>query len=321
MPTAAIDVNGTQIYYQDSGPPQNTLGYTTIFVTHGVVVNGVAFERVLPFAGTHGLRIITMNNRDYSGSTPYTDAEIADFLDTVTEVQASAVRRWGEETASFLRFVCQMLGVPRAGGGAGGIILMAEGLGNIATLAILGDARTLGPELSTALAPYLRSVVLYAKANAFVDWCSAHYAPISSVADITPEALRARDTPLPATPSLRKLTDEDLARMTNPGVTGRSALIITTAVEIRQTHLRCAFMDAEPVFPGVNILALWCDSSVWDTLWGARVVDELMKEEPEPGKRKRRTELVGIEDSNHFVHLEQPERLVRLLAELTSKNS
>lgn len=59
---------------------------------------------------------------------------------------------------------------------------------------------------------------------------------------------------------------------------------------------------------------------------------KLMKEEPEPVKRKRRTGLMRIEDSNHLVspdqvsdehvtHIQQTSGpLVRLLAELTSKN-
>lgn len=114
-----------------------------------------------PHAHTYGLRIIRINNRDYADSTRYTDAELADLASKDTEVQAAAVRRWGTETASFLRFVCERLGVPPASDGVGGIVLVAEGLGNVAALAILGDERTMGPGLTAALAPFLRTVVLY----------------------------------------------------------------------------------------------------------------------------------------------------------------
>ena len=40
MPIATIDRKGTEIYYIDSGPPPHMLIYTTIVITHGLIVNG-----------------------------------------------------------------------------------------------------------------------------------------------------------------------------------------------------------------------------------------------------------------------------------------
>ncbi|GJE91030.1 hypothetical protein PsYK624_071780 [Phanerochaete sordida] len=348
MPTATIDDRGTEIYYIDSGPPPHMLIYTTIVITHGLIVNGAAYERTLPVAGRYGLRIIAMNNRDYRGSTPYTDEELADFVDLDIEVQAAAVRRWGRETACFLRFVCETLGVPPARDGAGGVALMAEGVGNTSVFAMLGDARTMGAELSAALAPYLRKVLLFdsssptygiypdtsltfpiadedlpieSTADAFVTWSSAFYVPWPSVASITTKALPTHAKPLLVTPSLRRLPMEDVERMTDFSVTTRSALVMTVAVEVMQRHARCAFMDANAVLPDVEMVAMWCDSAVWVAVWGAKVVDGFMKEQSELGKRKRSIELVKIENSNHFPHLEEPEKLVHLLAKYSRPNT
>lgn len=344
MPLAQIDNAGTQIFYEDSGEPANLPNYTTIVIVHGLIVNGATFARLLPVAAQHGLRIITMNNRDYTGSTPYTDAELAEFVSADTEVQAAAVRRWGHEIASFIRVVCETLGVPATVGGAGGVVLVAEALSVIAALALLGDARTLDPELRTAIAPFLRSVVLFdppgfvfgaradaaltfpvpdasvplaAKADAFIAWCSAHYAPAGALADATPEVLSSRDsTPLPRPRTFSELDDGKRARLVDPGVLLRSALVMATADAIRVGHARRALLDADAVLPSVDVRCLWCDKSPWITLWGAQVFEGFVKEEPEPAKRKRAMNLVKVENANHFVHWEEPERLVKLLAQL-----
>ncbi|GJE91053.1 alpha/beta hydrolase [Phanerochaete sordida] len=343
MPLAQIQEN-VSIFYQDSGAPPNATTYTTIVVVHGLIVNGATFARLLPQASAHGLRIITMNNRDYAGSTPYTDTELAELISPDTEVQASAVRRWGGEVAAFVHFVCTTLQVPAATSGSGGVVLYAESLSSIAALAILGDPRTTSPELRAVLAPYLRKVVLYeppgfvfgarpaggltfpvadaavpvdAKAAAFLGWCSAHYAAVSALGDQTPEALKARDAaPLPTPSSFKGLSQNELAQLVDPGVVGRSALVIATAPEIRTTHTRRALFDADAVLPGVEVLVLWSERSPWITVWGAQVVQGFMSEEAESGKTKRRLELGKVDNANHFIHWEEPERLVQVLVNL-----
>ena len=183
MPIAQINPQGTAIYYQDSGAPEGLLDYTTIVLVHGFAINGgtssilllvprrslpprtAIFERMLPYATKYRLRIIAMNSRDYSGSTPYTADELSDYTSHNVDVQAFAVRRWGHEIGGFLAHVCRDLRIPRtteaADGKTGGLVLVTWSLSVIAGLAILGDPRTLGDELSSQLAPYLRRVIMY----------------------------------------------------------------------------------------------------------------------------------------------------------------
>ena len=120
---------------------------------------------MLPYASKYGLRMITMDNRDYRGSTPYSDEEVADLTSSDVEVQASAVRRWGREVALFLAYVSKTLDIPPVTGeGAkrtGGLVLATWSLSVMAAFSILGDPRTLGDELAATLAPYLRKVILY----------------------------------------------------------------------------------------------------------------------------------------------------------------
>ncbi|EKM49940.1 uncharacterized protein PHACADRAFT_213720 [Phanerochaete carnosa HHB-10118-sp] len=352
MPFAQIDDKGTSIYYEDSGAPDGYPRYTTVVFVHGTLINSATFQRMLPYAPKHGLRMITMNCRDYRGSSPYTTEELADIVSSDIDVQASVVRKWGREVALFLAYVCQVLRTPAiAGEGAkkeGGVVLVTWSSGGIAALSILGDPQTLGDDLAATLTPYLRKIILYdppsraygfmldagfafplvdpsippeKKADAFLDWASAYHTAIPDGVAITPEALLKYNIALPRTPTLRTLAPEDLERTIDRTVATRSVAISGTDARIRQRHARRAFLDADAVLPDVDLLVLWCDQSVWLTIWGVKVFDNLASEEVEPGKRKRRASLLRVRDANHFVHWDEPERMVRLFAEICSNSS
>ncbi|GJE91644.1 alpha/beta hydrolase [Phanerochaete sordida] len=345
MPTAQLNTQGTVIFYHDSGPPKNCAVYTTVVLVHGFAINGGIFERMLPHAATYGFRIIAMNSRDYSGSTPYTPDELSDYTSHNLDKQAAAVRRWAHEIGCFLVHVCSSLRIPRARalprGQIGGLIMVAWSLSTMAALAMLGDARSLGEELSSQLALYLRKVILYdpssrtagvhpdllltwpvadptippeEKPAKFNEWVSSYFTAHPDDAPITVEALHAR-TALPRTPTLLKLTSAELHRVTNPEILLRSGLIVNTDSSIHLRHARTTFSDADAVLPRVEVIVWWCDCTFWMALWGAKVFAEFIKEEPSAGKRKRSASMLKLKDANHFLHWEEPERMVRLLAE------
>ncbi|EKM49951.1 uncharacterized protein PHACADRAFT_130381 [Phanerochaete carnosa HHB-10118-sp] len=332
MPLAQIDDKGTSVYYEDSGAPDGSSTYTTVVMVHGLLINSATFDRMLPLASKYGLRIITMNSRDYRDSTPYTAEELSHMTSPDLNVQASAVRRWGREVALFLAYVCQTLRVPAiAGEGVrkeGGLVLTAWSLSGITILSILGDSQTLGSDLTAALAPYLRKVVLYdspaiifgvtadigltwpyvddtippeRKPDAFVDWASSYNTVLPEGVPITAEALRKHYKVLPRTPTLRTLPTEEFKRTVNPEVSTRSALIMGTDDSIRQKYARRTFSDADAVFPDVDVLFLWCDQSVWLTAWGAKIFQDLVAEAAEPGKKKRKTAFLRVKGVNHLV--------------------
>lgn len=120
---------------------------------------------MLTHASKYGLRMITMNCRDYRGSSPYTAEELAELHNPDVEVAASTVRRWGREVALFLAYVCQTLRIPATTGQGvkqdGGLVLVTWSLSGIAAMSILGDPRTVGTDLESTVARYLRKVILY----------------------------------------------------------------------------------------------------------------------------------------------------------------
>lgn len=107
-----------------------------------------------------------MNMRDYRGSTPYSAEEVAHITSPDIEVQTSAVRRFGQEIAKFLLYVCETKGIPQVTMDgekkSGGLALMTWSLSNIGLLSILGDPDTLGNgKIKFTLARYLRKAILY----------------------------------------------------------------------------------------------------------------------------------------------------------------
>ena len=39
MPTATVDEQGTYIYYEDTGIPEDAVNYTTVMLLHGITIN------------------------------------------------------------------------------------------------------------------------------------------------------------------------------------------------------------------------------------------------------------------------------------------
>ena len=139
------------------------------------------------------------------------------------------------------------------------------------------------------------------KLDVFIDWVSVYTTAVPEGVPITTESLHKHYTVLPRTSTLLALSPEDLERSTDPGANTRSLLVMGTDLGIRQRHARCAFSDADAVLPEVEILAIWCDQSVWLNAWAVKVFHELVQEAPEAGKKKRQTSFVRVKDANHFV--------------------
>ena len=138
------------------------------------------------------------------------------------------------------------------------------------------------------------------KPMAFMAWVSGYYTATPDIEHITPDALRNCVEEHP--PTLHTMSSDDFERIAEPYNLPRSCFaILTIPPSVREGHFRRTFLDADAVLPNVKIVALWCDRSVWITLWSARALDELLQEGPVPGQRKRETSLVKIENANHFV--------------------
>ena len=134
-----------------------------------------------------------------------------------------------------------------------------------------------------------------------MEWVSAYFTSISDIERVTPDALRDRRELKEHMPTLLTLSHDESARIIEPHVVHYFPAIGKVPLSVHERHARRTFLDAEAVLPEVKVVGLWCDRSTWEILWGTKVLDELVREEPEPRKRKREASLVRIADANHLV--------------------
>ena len=141
------------------------------------------FHRLLPIAAASHVRLVTLNRRGYSGSTPLTEKETEPDSRLVTsgeDVTPSTTTRSNRvisdhyttflqqrsaELARFLAWYIDQEQIPlrsgNAGRASGGISLLGWSLGSVPTLSMLAFANTLDPGLVKKLEPYLRKVVVF----------------------------------------------------------------------------------------------------------------------------------------------------------------
>jgi len=165
MPVATVDEKGTQLFYYDTGPPPDLPDYTTLVLVHGTVFYSQIFKPMFPYAHKYGLRLIAINQRDYPGSSPYTDAELADLHGTDVHAQAKMIRDRGIELSEFLLWLIKegMVNkkVETPSGTTGGMSFLAWSSGNIMGFTFFAHLDELPKEDQELLGSYLRGVVIY----------------------------------------------------------------------------------------------------------------------------------------------------------------
>ncbi|KAI5121420.1 hypothetical protein M0805_006183 [Coniferiporia weirii] len=163
MQKALVDKEANiELAYIDSGPvPGDT--YTTLVCVHGHTYHAQTFSRLPPLAPRHNLRIIALNRRDYTGSTPFSPAELADLTGSSEPAHTRFLQARGAEIARFLVRMVVEKNLPRASadGKSGGLALLGWSLGNLTTMAFVSNLDTYPREVLETLEPYLRTFFMY----------------------------------------------------------------------------------------------------------------------------------------------------------------
>ncbi|KAI0072576.1 hypothetical protein K474DRAFT_364455 [Panus rudis PR-1116 ss-1] len=170
MPFAPVNEDGAVLYFEDSGPPPTHNGvYTTVILIHGTSWNGGVFRKVLPFGPEQNLRIITLNQRDYTSSTPLSTSELAQLTSQSPRERLQYLKDRAKEIAKFMLWLVENEKLPPVdgghsdGGGAqGGVALVGWSSGNHLILPLLAfGGEFLNPEEQSLLGKYLRSYVMF----------------------------------------------------------------------------------------------------------------------------------------------------------------
>ncbi|TFK22663.1 hypothetical protein FA15DRAFT_671277 [Coprinopsis marcescibilis] len=157
-----VDNNGTQLAYIDSGPPLNSTNYVTIFAIHGVIFTALIFKRVMEIAAAANLRIVSVNRRDYTGSTALSPSDLGFIVNGTNSQKAQFLQDRGLELLRFMDIFIETNNLPpvSSDGKAGGSALLGWSLGNSFTIPAIAHASELGAESKSRLSRHLRSLIV-----------------------------------------------------------------------------------------------------------------------------------------------------------------
>ncbi|KAE9402012.1 hypothetical protein BT96DRAFT_569113 [Gymnopus androsaceus JB14] len=153
MPIFTLN-NGIEFFYNDSGIP-STSAYTTYFVVHGHTFHSGVFRRLLPVAHKNSHRMITVNRREYPGSTPYTQAELDVFAQGSNDERLNLLLNQGTNLAFLLDGLIQSLSLPPD------IVIVGWSLGNLFTLSLLASITSLPQTVRNRLALSVHKTIMW----------------------------------------------------------------------------------------------------------------------------------------------------------------
>lgn len=130
------------------------------------------FGPMLPFAAANRVRLILVNRRDYPGSTPLSDAELAELGSPDLETRARALAQQGLDIGLFLAWLVREENIPpvstdRDGNKQGGIALVAWSLAHTPLAGFLAHADALPTDALRTLDPCLRSYCIFGEHQSF----------------------------------------------------------------------------------------------------------------------------------------------------------
>ncbi|TBU37177.1 Alpha/Beta hydrolase protein [Dichomitus squalens] len=175
------------------------------------------------------------------------------------------------------------------------------------------------------------------RARAFAHWVSGYFVHHTDALDSTSASPSERERPAAAAlerraylpsppPTLSTLTPDEVARALypSPGAPGGSdALLLAggmrsgTFATLRDEALA---VPADEGLRAVEVRHVWCDRSVWETTWTSWNLRWMFEEARQKSERLREVTWVKLQGANHFVHWDEPERiLVALLTDSVEK--
>ncbi|KAH8111951.1 hypothetical protein DFH11DRAFT_559094 [Phellopilus nigrolimitatus] len=353
MPLISVNEQGRSLFYEDSGVPLGTEeSYTTLIVIHGASFHGGVFKRLLPLAPLHAIRLVLVNRRDYPGSSPYTDTDLAQINGNDAIAHDNFQRARGIELATFVRCFVELEKVPQASpdGKSGGVSLTGWSSGNFYTLPLLAYADSIPAETREAIAPFLRSLIIFDPPRSLFGLSVLeHGFDMLHDASLTPAERAERFAQFFQHMGRHILhaPGPRVARRQRPAAhTRRGAAYChhtrdvcrRYAREVRWTAaLESSEVSVRPILPATyaeqvrralvddRLAAYWprcgvdvvlCDKTVWvvvDAVWR---LEKLRKMADKEGIKGRAFRSLTIPGANHFPHWDEPEATVKFFADV-----
>ncbi|KAI0648546.1 Alpha/Beta hydrolase protein [Trametes meyenii] len=264
------------------------------------------------------------------------DADAASF-------QAARAR----EVFDYLEDFVRRERIPRPQDGKGGIVLVGWSIGSTLITALLANVGRFPQSADMKLSEYVRRLVLYdasyicygytpppgwwqplldstipptERAARFSEWVTGYFAHGDVFTSGAP-ALEFRAPLADPAPLLTRLTADELAESTYEppqAPTGSENLIAQACIghgtwgkdKDGALYLRDAVKGADG-WRGVEVRHVWCDRSIWEMPWGAKLLAEELEGARSAGRPVRDITFVRVKGANHFAHWDFPEKTLR----------
>ncbi|KAF8961166.1 hypothetical protein BDZ97DRAFT_1664687 [Flammula alnicola] len=337
MPTVEVG-QGITFHYTDSGPPQQA-EYTTLVLVHGHnfhegmsahlmnceanfsrTLTGI-FQRLLPLASAHSLRVICVSRREYQGSTPYTSEELTVLSNGSNEERAKFLQTQGVLLALFVDAVIQKHSLPKQGG----VALAGWSLGNTFSLAMIAAIHDLPADMKERLKSFLHSFILWDIASlalgipyppvayfplweesipqedrnaVFAKWVAGYFRH-GNLASRDFSQLNQRDfDTISRTPTTERMTDDELRSVTNFGPGAECEIPLGAPgifTPVLADQLSRALFDPKirADWGGLEVCLLYSESTIWTIVYAAWILEERAKDGEISFK--------PVKDANHFV--------------------
>ncbi|KAF7331111.1 AB hydrolase-1 domain-containing protein [Mycena venus] len=322
MPSLTLK-SGVVFGYTDSGAVTGG-DYTTLVIIHGHTFHSGTFQRLNPLAQPNSLRIISVNRREYPGSSPYSAQELTAFVEGTDAERASLLEQQGRDLAMFLDGLISELSIPQTGG----IALIGWSMGTLFVLALIASIETLPTATQERLSSFVHTVVMLqspslalgipipsgwliphtdpniapeSRGFAFAKWVSSYFihGDLSSH-DI--DHLTYTNTDPSKSATIETLRPEDLFAMTDFAPrreTNKALFDSTVRAAWSQTRFWTVYGSAEP----------------WTIIYGAWFLEDQSHEMNNP---ELAIEFKVIDGGNHFLVWEDPEKAINELKECFS---
>ncbi|KAJ7867001.1 hypothetical protein B0H14DRAFT_2504229 [Mycena olivaceomarginata] len=339
MPSLALN-SGVVFAYTDSGAVPGSADYTTVVIIHGHTFHNGTFQRLNPLAQPNSLRIISVNRREYPGSSPYSAEDLTVFAEGSDAERACLLEQQGRDLAMFLDGLIAELSIPKSGG----IALVGWSLGALFVLALIACIETLPTATQERLSSFVKNVIMLQcpslafgvpsppgrlipytdpdvapedRGPAFAKWVSSYFIHGDlSTHDI--DHLTYNNTDPGKPPTIETLKPEELFAMTDFAPAERYDNIVALppfadAVS-KQTNKALFDSTIRGAWSGARFWSLYGSAEPWIVIHGSWFLEDQSR------AMDPKFEIIckGIEGRNHFLVWEDPEKAINELKKCLS---
>ncbi|KAL0950281.1 hypothetical protein HGRIS_010261 [Hohenbuehelia grisea] len=340
-----VDDSGTQLTFFDTGPPSRN-NYTTLVAVHGIIFNNKIFRKLAAHSFTRGIRVIAINRRGYSESTPFSVEQKAERASVPP--QSTWLHDRGIEIAKFIDGLIQKEHLPEVsvdaetGSVTGGVVILGWSAGASYTNATIACVEHLEAAIQSRLGTHLRGNIVYdapsialgkplpaktywheldtfippvARIPSFMQWMTSYFKH-NNLASRDPELLEYVLPGLDRAPSIWNMSTGDIAAMSeeeiyavqeSPGLISGS--LLEPAARAYETSV--FGKQVRQLLPHLQTLVVCGDSTVPYIISAFWAIQE---DDKANGGGNVRYQLVP--GANHFMHWDEPEKTLDALLEI-----